>query len=76
MDESHLRQLRLGCPPEHAGKVRLFMEFAGEGAPREVPDPYYGGAHGFERVLDMVEQASRGLLDHVRARAASSERLK
>jgi protein-tyrosine phosphatase len=66
MDESHLRQLKHLCPPEHAGKVKLFMEFAGEGAGREVPDPYYGGAQGFERVLDMVEQASRGLLDHLR----------
>jgi protein-tyrosine phosphatase len=66
MDETHLRQLRRQSPPEYAGKVRLFMEFAGEGAPREVPDPYYGGAQGFESVLDMVEQASRGLLEHLR----------
>jgi protein-tyrosine phosphatase len=68
MDESHLRQLRQQCPPEHAGKVKLFMEFAGKGAAREVPDPYYGGAQGFERVLDMVEQASKGLLEHLRKR--------
>jgi protein-tyrosine phosphatase len=66
MDESHLRQLKELSPPEHAGKVKLFMDFAGEGAGREVPDPYYGGAQGFEHVLDMVEQASRGLLDHLR----------
>jgi protein-tyrosine phosphatase len=33
-----------------------------------VPDPYYGGAQGFESVLDMVEQASRGLLEHLRQR--------
>ena len=68
MDETHVRQLKRMCPPEHAGRVKLFMEFAGQGAPREVPDPYYGGAQGFERVLDMVEQASRGLLDHLRNR--------
>jgi protein-tyrosine phosphatase len=68
MDEANLRQLKRLCPPEHAGKLKLFMEFAGEGAAREVPDPYYGGAQGFERVLDMVEQASRGLLDHLRGR--------
>ncbi len=66
MDEVNLRQLRRLCPPEHAGKVKLFMDFAGEGAAREVPDPYYGGSQGFERVLDMVEQASRGLLEHLR----------
>jgi protein-tyrosine phosphatase len=68
MDEANLRQLKRLCPPEHAGKVKLFMEFAGEGSAREVPDPYYGGAHGFERVLDMVEQASKGLLEHLRSR--------
>ena len=68
MDETNLRQLKRLCPPEHAGKVKLFMEFAGEGTAREVPDPYYGGAQGFERVLDMVEQASKGLLEHLRER--------
>ena len=68
MDETHLRQLTRQSPPEHAGKVKLFMEFAGKEAPREVPDPYYGGAQGFERVLDMVEQASKGLLEHLRER--------
>ena len=68
MDESHLRQLKRLSPPEHASKVKLFMDFAGEGAAREVPDPYYGGKQGFERVLDMVEHASRGLLDHLRGR--------
>jgi protein-tyrosine phosphatase len=33
---------------------------------REVPDPYYGGANGFERVLDMVEDAAQGLLEEIR----------
>jgi protein-tyrosine phosphatase len=32
----------------------------------DVPDPYYGGSNGFEYVLDLVEEASRGLLEHVR----------
>jgi len=41
----------------------LFLEFAGRGGALEVPDPYYGGAAGFERVLDLVEEASRGLLE-------------
>ena len=66
MDETHVRQLRRLSPPEHTDKIKLFMAFAGQGAPREVPDPYYGGAQGFERVLDMVEQAARGLLDYLR----------
>jgi protein-tyrosine phosphatase len=68
MDETHRHQLTRVAPPEHVAKVRLFMEFAGRGSPREVPDPYYGGAQGFERVLDMVEEAARGLLGHLRQR--------
>jgi protein-tyrosine phosphatase len=67
MDEVNLRLLKRLCPPEHGHKLRLFMEFGADSAAREVPDPYYGGPEGFERVLDMVEQASRGLLDHLRS---------
>ncbi|MBK7249936.1 MAG: low molecular weight phosphotyrosine protein phosphatase [Gammaproteobacteria bacterium] len=43
-------------------QVRLFMEYAPEIGVPEVPDPYYGGPEGFERVLDLVEAASRGLI--------------
>ena len=43
-------------------KIHLFLEFA-SGPEDDVPDPYYGGAKGFERVLDLVEEASRGLLE-------------
>jgi protein-tyrosine phosphatase len=44
----------------------LFLEFAERHNEWEVPDPYYGGADGFERVLDMVEDAAQGLLQHIR----------
>ena len=70
MDEMNLRLLQRLCPEQHAHKLRLFMEFGADPAVHEVPDPYYGGAEGFERVLDMVEQAARGLLDHLRRRLA------
>ena len=61
-NHSHL----LAIAGEHGHKVRLFLEYA-EGYPElEVPDPYYGGASGFERVIDMIEEASRGLLDDIR----------
>ena len=53
-----------------AGRLHLLREFdpASDGAPdRDVPDPYYGGADGFEHVLDLVEAACRGLLDALRA---------
>jgi len=50
---------------EHHDKIRLFLEFA-SGPEDDVPDPYYGSAAGFERVLDLVEEASRGLLETLR----------
>jgi len=70
MDETNLRALERLCPLQHAHKLKLFMEFSTGPALREVPDPYYGGEQGFERVLDMVEQAAQGLLDHLRRRLA------
>ena len=62
MDEDNLARLEAEAPEEHRHKLRLFLEFAQSGE-REVPDPYYGGAAGFERVLDLVDEASRGLLE-------------
>jgi protein-tyrosine phosphatase len=62
MDEDNLARLHDDSPEEHRSKLRLFLEFS-DGDEREVPDPYYGGAAGFERVLDLVEAASRGLLE-------------
>ena len=61
MDEDNLLQLQDAAPEGGHAKLSLFLEFAGR-AETEVPDPYYGGAAGFERVLDLVEAASRGLL--------------
>lgn len=48
--------------------VRLFLHFAENYDEDEVPDPYYGGPHGFERVLDMIQDASEGLLADIRRR--------
>lgn len=62
MDEDNIAHLKDESPQEHHSKVRLFLEFS-SGKEREVPDPYYGGSSGFERVLDLVEDASRGLLE-------------
>ena len=53
---------RKAASSHHHEKLRLFLEFGASGE-REGPDPYYGGAAGFERVLDLVEEASRGLLE-------------
>lgn len=60
MDRGHLRMLERLCPAQHRKKLRLFLAGA------DVPDPYYGGPEGFERVLDMIEEACRGLLDEIK----------
>lgn len=67
MDNANLEDLLSICPDEHRVKVKLFLDFAA-GSQTEVPDPYYGGSHGFERVLDLVEEGARGLLDDIRKR--------
>ena len=68
MDEINLRRLERLCPPQHGHKLKLFLEFGGDASRREVPDPYYGGMQGFERVLDLVEQGAEDLLRHLRDR--------
>ncbi|AJY65297.1 Low molecular weight protein-tyrosine-phosphatase YfkJ [Burkholderia glumae] len=70
MDEANLAELRRRAPAEHRHKLRLLMEFAGDGAVREVADPYFGGAPGFEQVLDQCEAACAGLLASLRAHDA------
>jgi protein-tyrosine phosphatase len=67
MDEDNLVMLHEQADAAHRDKIRLFLEF-GSGPETEVPDPYYGGTTGFERVLDLVEDASRGLLEALRQR--------
>jgi protein-tyrosine phosphatase len=68
MDKANLAILQRLAPPAGDAQVRLFLEYARHHGEREVPDPYYGGPDGFERVLDMVEDASEGLLQHIRQR--------
>jgi protein-tyrosine phosphatase len=66
MDELNRAVLLESCPEELKHKVRLLLEFAPQAGRSDVPDPYYGGANGFEYVLDLVEEAATGLLEHVR----------
>ena len=67
MDEDNLVVLRERATPESISNLHLFLEFS-DSRENEVPDPYYGGTAGFERVLDLVEEASHGLLEHIRNR--------
>ena len=62
MDRNNLQDLVDIAPPQARGRIMLFMQFASGSPVLEVPDPYEGGPEGFERVLDMIEAASRGLL--------------
>ena len=66
MDRANLAILQRLCPQPQHGRLGLFLEYASRHDEHEVPDPYYGGAEGFERVLDMVEDAAEGLLVHIR----------
>ena len=59
MDRGHLRALQKMAPPRHHAKIRPFV------ADGDVPDPYYGGAEGFENVLDLVEAQCRRLLQEL-----------
>lgn len=73
-DEQNLAALRGRAPDdEAAAKVKLLREFDPKSVAAgdlEVPDPYYGGPDGFEHVLDLVQDACEGLLDHVRSSPA------
>ena len=63
MDKANLYSLSKVSPLQD--RVYSLMDFAPERDESEVPDPYYGGDHGFENVLTMIEVASQGLLNHI-----------
>jgi len=74
MDRDNLSHLEAMCPAELRDRLKLYMEFADDAATLEVPDPYYGGLNGFDRVLDLVEEAADGLIREIlhRHRASST----
>ncbi len=67
MDRDNLADLLEICPAEHQAKLSLLLPHAPHLELQEVPDPYYGGPAGFERVLDMIEAASEELLKTIRS---------
>jgi len=68
MDRDHYSILSNMARHSGGHKLKLMMSYARRFADEEVPDPYYGGPQGFERVLDMLEDAARGLLESLRKR--------
>lgn len=61
-----LKQAKLSGNEQHCQKVKLFLDFAKHTSHREVPDPYYGGNKGFDLVIDLIEGACEGLVDHIK----------
>ena len=68
MDSDNERALRKVCPPAYADRIMCITEFAPDLREREVPDPYYVGEEGFEKVLDMLELCLEGLMDELHDR--------
>ena len=68
MDEENLAELQRRSTPAHRRRLRLVMDYAPAAVSRAVPDPYYGGAQGFEEVLDLLEEAAEGLLHELLAK--------
>lgn len=66
MDRVNHDALLERSPPEYHPRIRMLLEFADDPTTLEVPDPYYGGAQGFDAVLDLVEEAAAGLLAELR----------
>lgn len=66
MDKSNFDNLQRMASPEQLGRIKLFMSYSRNFDDDEVPDPYYGLGHGFDLVLDMVEDASLGLIDEIK----------
>ena len=68
MDHENYAHLKALAPPAHAHKLRMFLEYATRCQERAVPDPYFGAVNGFDRVLDMIEDAAAGLLGEIRGK--------
>ena len=62
MDRSNYAELKARAPHEARAKIRPFLDFAPHVGTKDVPDPFFGGAEGFDRALDLIEAAARGLL--------------
>lgn len=67
MDRHNLTELKTICPAAQRHKISLLLDYAPDQNTREVPDPFYGGEDGFEQVIDLIEAASTGLIDALKA---------
>ena len=74
MDRLNRETLIDRAPARCHERIRLFMEFARASDVEDVPDPYYGGPLGFERVLDLAEDAAAGLIERLQEDAGARHR--
>ena len=70
MDHSNYADLQSIQPPGSPASLEMMMQYHPEATPGEVPDPYYGGMHGFTYMCELLEAASAGLLEEVERRLA------
>ena len=75
MDNENLSNLYAMRPRDYQGQLGLFLDYSQQSEQTEVPDPYYGGDNGFAMVLDLVEEASAGLLAHIRLTSSEMQSL-
>ncbi|OYV16627.1 MAG: protein-tyrosine phosphatase [Methylococcaceae bacterium NSP1-1] len=75
MDDDNYVALMDACPEEYKDKISYFLDYAPHLDIREVPDPYYGGKYGFERVLDLAEAASVGFLSMLKKTGGMNEKI-
>ena len=68
MDSDNHYELEVICPPGYEDRLHMFMKFAQNSRETDLPDPYYGGGNGFEIVLNLVEDAAEGLLQHLKSK--------
>jgi protein-tyrosine phosphatase len=62
MDRSNYAELKRLAPADARAKIQYFLDFAPQAGTKDVPDPFFGGAEGFDHALDLIEAAANGLL--------------
>ena len=70
MDSKNLDDVRKLAPKDHKAKIELLLNYSARSRVDniyEVPDPYFGGEDGFDHVLNLIEDATLGFLDYLKA---------
>jgi protein-tyrosine phosphatase len=65
MDQDNIEDLKSKADPAYHDRIHLFLDYSEAHVGADVPDPYYGGKIGFERVLDLIEMAAEGFLEEL-----------